>query len=127
MWIRIWIKVTTGFKTPYGSILSLHASIVSVHGPLWLHFEPVKLQNFDFNADPDPASQNNVVTDTQIWFEAFILIIILVPLSFETPVFETRPPDSQAKALKRRFILKSFYAPSGLGNYSLLLFNFVAY
>jgi hypothetical protein len=27
---------------------------VSVHGPPPLHFESLKLLNFDFNADPDP-------------------------------------------------------------------------
>jgi hypothetical protein len=37
------------------SNLSHHAFIVSVHGPPLLHFEPQKLQDFDFNADPDPA------------------------------------------------------------------------
>jgi hypothetical protein len=38
-------------------ILSLLASIVSVNGPPWLHFLPVKLLNFDFITylDPDPA------------------------------------------------------------------------
>jgi hypothetical protein len=29
-----------------------HASIVSIHGLPWLHFEPIKLLNFDINADP---------------------------------------------------------------------------
>jgi hypothetical protein len=98
MWIRIWSgfgsfssskwreSATTGLKTLHGSILSLYASVVSVHGPLWLHFEPLKLQNFDFSADPDPASQNNAVPDTQPWFKAFILIF-LTPFSFETPDF----------------------------------------
>jgi hypothetical protein len=37
-----------GLQTLQGSILSLHAFIVSVH------FEPLKLLNFDFIADPDP-------------------------------------------------------------------------
>ncbi len=37
----------------------LHASTVSIHGPPRLHFEPLRLLNFDLNADPDPASQNN--------------------------------------------------------------------
>ncbi len=44
---------------------------MSVHGPTRLHFEPPKLSNFDFtadpdpdpafhsNADPDPVSKNN--------------------------------------------------------------------
>jgi hypothetical protein len=44
----------------YISILSLHASL-SVHGPLRLHFEPLKLLTFEFNADtvPDPATKIN--------------------------------------------------------------------
>jgi hypothetical protein len=56
-------------------IFSLHASIVSVHGPTRLHFKPLKLLNFDFNAgpdpafhynaDPDPASKNNADPDPQ--------------------------------------------------------------
>jgi hypothetical protein len=41
--------------TLQGSSLSLPASTVSVHGPPRLHFEPQKLQDIDFNADPDPA------------------------------------------------------------------------
>ncbi len=45
-------------QTIHGSILNLHASIVSVHGPPWIHFEPLQLLNFDFDPDPDPASQN---------------------------------------------------------------------
>jgi hypothetical protein len=43
----------TGLQTIQGFILSLHASIVSVHGPPRLDYEPIKLLNFDFNADPD--------------------------------------------------------------------------
>jgi len=82
MWIRILllIKAAAGLKTPQGPNLNLYTSIVSVHGPLWLHFEPLKLQNFDFNVVPNPASQNNVVPDTQPSSEAFILIF-LAPLS----------------------------------------------
>jgi hypothetical protein len=38
---------------------SLHAAIVDVHGPLWLSFEPLIFQNFDFNANPDPALHFN--------------------------------------------------------------------
>jgi hypothetical protein len=38
---------------PQGSILSIHASIVSVHGSPRLHFEPLKLLNFDVNANPE--------------------------------------------------------------------------
>jgi hypothetical protein len=62
------------------SILYLYASIVSVHGLPWLHFEPLQLLNFYFHpatdpllllmctrirnrlhseVDPDPASQND--------------------------------------------------------------------
>ncbi len=50
-----------------GFILSLHASLVAVHGPPRLQFKLLKLLNVDFDADPDqnPAftgssSQNNV-------------------------------------------------------------------
>jgi hypothetical protein len=39
------------------SILSLQASVVSVQGPIPHYFEPLKLSNFDFSADPDPASK----------------------------------------------------------------------
>ncbi len=35
-----------------GSILGLHASIVSVNGPTSVHFEPPQLLYFDFDADP---------------------------------------------------------------------------
>jgi hypothetical protein len=74
-----WCKSgTTGVQTLQGSILNLHASIVSVHCPPLLHVEPLKLLNFDFNADsdqavhcnadPDPASKNNADLDPQPWF-----------------------------------------------------------
>jgi hypothetical protein len=43
--------------------LNLHASIVSVQGPPLLHFELLKLLNFDFNADPDPAFQSTADPD----------------------------------------------------------------
>jgi hypothetical protein len=39
--------------------LGLQASVVSIHGPPRLYIEPLKLLNFDFDADPDPASKNN--------------------------------------------------------------------
>jgi len=42
-------------QTLQGFILSIRASIVSVHGPPWLFLMPLKLLNYDFNADPDPA------------------------------------------------------------------------
>jgi hypothetical protein len=42
-----------------GSILSLYASFVSVSNSPWLHFEPLKLLNFDFYADPNPAFHLN--------------------------------------------------------------------
>jgi len=44
-------SVTIGLQTLHGSNLSLHASIASVHGLPWLHFEPLRLLN-DSNADP---------------------------------------------------------------------------
>jgi hypothetical protein len=55
MRIRILIKVinsaTTGLQILQGSILIIYASIGSVHGLPWLHFEPLKLLNFVFSAD----------------------------------------------------------------------------
>ncbi len=36
---------------------------MSVHGPPGLHFKPLKLLNFGFNADPDPAFHSNVDPD----------------------------------------------------------------
>jgi hypothetical protein len=42
-------------QTLQASIISLHGFILSVHGPPRLHFEPRKLLNFDFDADPDPG------------------------------------------------------------------------
>ncbi len=55
--------MTTGIQTFQGSILRLHASIVSFHSPQRIHFDPLKFLNFDFNADPDPAFQSNADPD----------------------------------------------------------------
>jgi hypothetical protein len=46
-----------------GSILGLHASIVSFSGPQRLYFELVKLLNFDFNSDMDPSFYANTDPD----------------------------------------------------------------
>ncbi len=53
-----------------------------MHGPLWLYFEPIKLLNFDVNADPDPAlhsnsdsdpdSKINADPDPQPWFKTSV-------------------------------------------------------
>jgi hypothetical protein len=53
--ILLLIKVTNRLQTPPG----LHYSIMSVHCPPRLHFEPLKLRNFDLNVDPDPAFRSN--------------------------------------------------------------------
>ncbi len=45
----------------------LKASMVRVHGSPWAHFEPLKLLNFDFTADPDPAFPSNADPDPQPW------------------------------------------------------------
>jgi hypothetical protein len=57
--------------------MSLHYSLVSVHGPSLLLFEPLKISNLDFNADPDPGfhsnadpvSQNNADPDLEPWYQ----------------------------------------------------------
>jgi hypothetical protein len=36
---------------------------MSIHGPPRLYFKPLKLLNFDFNADLDPAAKNNADPD----------------------------------------------------------------
>jgi hypothetical protein len=41
----------------------MHASILSVHGPLWPHVKHLKLLNFDFNVDPNPAFLSNADPD----------------------------------------------------------------
>ncbi len=73
MWCE---SATTSLQTLHGSILTLNASIVCAHNPPWLHFEPVKLLNFDAdsnpdrdpafhsNADPDQNSENNPDPDS---------------------------------------------------------------
>ncbi len=73
-------SATTGLQTIHGSILILDVSNGSVNGSPWLHFEPLKLMRFDFNADPDPdpalhsnadsaeASQNNADPDPQPYY-----------------------------------------------------------
>ncbi len=70
-------SATTGLQTIQSFILSLQASSVSIHVPPRLCFEPIKLLNFYFhadpnlafhsNADPDPASKNKVDPDPQPW------------------------------------------------------------
>ncbi len=68
---------TVFIQTLHDSILSRLASIVSVRGPPWIHFEPLQLlkfcfdadadptPSFDFNADPDPdpAYHSDVTPD----------------------------------------------------------------
>jgi len=48
--IKVMLAVNTGFQTLQYSILSLQC-------------EPLKLPDFDFNADPDPAFRSNVDPD----------------------------------------------------------------
>jgi hypothetical protein len=65
--IRILIKVMIicDCWSTEGSIFSLHGSIVCALCPPRLHFEPLELLNFDFNADPDPAFHSHAVPDPQ--------------------------------------------------------------
>ncbi len=66
------VHATIDLQTVHGSILSLNASIVSFHGPPWLHCEPSQLLNFNLDADPDPAFD----FDADL---AFTLMRILLP------------------------------------------------
>jgi hypothetical protein len=36
---------------------------VRLHGPLWFHFKPLKILDFAFTADPDPAFHSNADPD----------------------------------------------------------------
>jgi hypothetical protein len=77
----------TGLQTLHRSILSLQASLVSVHGPPRLHFEPIKFQKFDLNADPDsdpairsnadpdPAVKNNADPDPLSWLVGTVPVV----------------------------------------------------
>jgi hypothetical protein len=47
---------------------------VRVQGPTLLYFEPIKLLNFDFNADSDPAFRSNAEPDPDPACEKKMLI-----------------------------------------------------
>ncbi len=49
------------YPTLQALISKLNASIVRVSQSSRLHFEPLRLLNFDFNADADPDYQNSAV------------------------------------------------------------------
>ena len=51
------------FKKKTRSKKSRDTVPLSIHGPSWLHFEPLMLRNFDFDADPDPAFHSTVDPD----------------------------------------------------------------
>jgi hypothetical protein len=57
MWIRIQIMLLV-------KVLRNYASNVSVYGPPRLHFEPLKLLDFDFSAVPDPVFHSNADPDS---------------------------------------------------------------
>jgi hypothetical protein len=54
--------------TLQGSIFSFQASIVSVYGPPQLYLEPLKLLNFAFNAETDPAFHSNADLNPDLTF-----------------------------------------------------------
>jgi hypothetical protein len=60
MRIRIRIKVMGIYDHWSTDPTGLHFEPLGLYCELpRLYFEPKKLQNFDFNADPDPASNSN--------------------------------------------------------------------
>jgi hypothetical protein len=74
IWIQLLLKVMGIWPLVYrpysqASILSLQASIVSVHGPPRLYFEPLKLLAYEFNADPDSASKNNADPEPDLQYQ----------------------------------------------------------
>jgi hypothetical protein len=71
------------YRPSEAQFFCVHASIVSVHGPPWLHSKPLKLLNFDlmwvkiqlFTLMYDPASRNNAVSpDPDPQPSAFFLV-----------------------------------------------------
>jgi hypothetical protein len=66
---------------------------VSVYGHPWLVFEPLKLLQFDFNADPDPAFHSNTDPETAVHTN-----------TDPDPAFQTNAdPDPQLCAPLNRF------------------------
>ncbi len=63
--------VTSGLQTFQNPISSLHTSFMSVDSPPWLHFEPLKLLNFELSADPDPAFHSNADLDSTLKNNAY--------------------------------------------------------
>jgi hypothetical protein len=64
-WLHLYLHTFIS-ECPWPSMAPFWASIpslVNVHGPPLLHFEPLKLLNFDSNADPDPAFYSNADPD----------------------------------------------------------------
>jgi hypothetical protein len=61
--IKVMRSATFGLQILQGFILSLHAFILSIQCPPRLHFEPLKLRNFDFNVDPAQAFHSNSDSD----------------------------------------------------------------
>jgi hypothetical protein len=81
--IEVMIRIYLWSTDPHGPILSLQASMVSVHGPPKLHAEPLKLLDFELHPDPDfpllririPLSKFNVSGSATLFS---ILIICLL-------------------------------------------------
>jgi hypothetical protein len=83
--IRISIKDNLiNFANAAFLLLCLNASILSVLGLSLLHFESPKLQNFDSNTDPDPASQNNADPDRNFaWqYKCVERVVVLTQVFF---------------------------------------------
>jgi hypothetical protein len=100
---------------------------LSVQGTLWLHFEPLQLLNFDFDAnpdpdpdfdvdadpfpnpsvysdaEPDPASQNDVDPDPQLWFQYRVVWSLRTIYCFLTKLITV-----ERKASGFRILIKYF-------------------
>ncbi len=86
--------------------LSLHASIVNVHGSLWLHFEPLHLLILDFDADlgPDPAFHSHIDPDPdpQHWSQGSLQWEFYYFMSI--PVLESLQLACRAKKAWKAFL-----------------------
>jgi hypothetical protein len=58
------------------TIMVLHASIVNVLCPVWLHFKPPQLRSFDFDADPDLAFDFDADPDPTFFILMWMRILL---------------------------------------------------
>jgi hypothetical protein len=77
--------VTIGLQNLNGSILKINATIESVLCPPWLHFEPIKLLNFDLIADPELFKLNFIAKHATFVPKKVTTYILAFSLEMSSP------------------------------------------